>query len=82
MVGADEVFFDGDPVNIRDLYNEKSGILDEDDSDEVDLTSKAYEIWNQAIKASPNLKKTIANLPNVVYSTKTKPSDVLNNGVI
>ncbi len=82
VVGADEVFFDGDPVNIRDLYNEKSDILDEDESDEVDLTSKAYEIWNQAIKASPNLKKTIANLPNVVYSTKAKPSDVLNNGVI
>jgi SNF2 family DNA or RNA helicase len=82
VVGADEVFFDGDPVNIRDLYNEKAGLLDDDDADDVDLTSKAFEIWNQAIKANPSLKKTIMNLPNVVYSTKEKPSEVVNNGVI
>ncbi|MDZ7743650.1 MAG: C-terminal helicase domain-containing protein [Bacteroidota bacterium] len=53
VVGSDEVFFDGDPVNIRDLYNEKAGLLDDDDADDVDLTSKAFEIWNQAIKANP-----------------------------
>lgn len=83
VVGSDEVFFDGDPVNIRDLYNEKSDILDEDDGDDdVDLTSKAYEIWNQAIKANPGLKSTIIQLPNVVYSTKVKPNSILNNGVI
>jgi superfamily II DNA or RNA helicase len=82
VVGSDEVFFDGDPVNIRDLYNEKAGILDEDDGEDVDLTSKAYEIWNQAIKANPELKKKIMNLPNVVYSTKPKPSEIVNNGVI
>ena len=82
VVGSDEVFFDGDPVNIRDLYNEKAGLLDDDDADDVDLTSKAFEIWNQAIKANPKLKKIIINLPNVVYSTKTKPDDVVNNGVI
>lgn len=82
VVGSDEVFFDGDPVNIRDLYNEKAGLLDEDEADDVDLTSKAYEIWNQAIKANPGLKKTIMDLPNVVYSTKAKPEEVINNGVI
>jgi len=73
-VGADEVFFDGDPVNIKDLYNEKSGILDDDEGD-VDLTSQAYEIWNQATKANPSLKKIIPNLPEVVYSTKEKTDD-------
>ena len=26
VVGSDETFFDGDPVNLTDLYNEKSGI--------------------------------------------------------
>jgi len=81
-VGTDEVFFDGDPINIRDLYNEKSGILDTDDGD-VDLTSQAYEIWNQAIKANPELKKAILNLPDVVYSTKEKHDDGFeNNSVI
>lgn len=72
VVGADEVFFDGDPVNITDIYSEKAGILDEED-DEVDLTSTAYEIWNQAIKARPELKKIIPNFPNVIYSTKPLP---------
>lgn len=73
-VGTDEVFFDGDPVNIQDLYNEKAGILDEDEGD-VDLTSQAYEIWNQATKANPDLKKKITNLPDVVFSTKEKHDD-------
>ena len=75
-VGSDETFFDGDPINIRDLYNEKSGILDDEEGEgEVDLTSHAYEIWNQAIKANPELKKKIANLPDVIYSTKEKHDD-------
>jgi|BioPla2DNA2_1021312.scaffolds.fasta_scaffold12056_2 superfamily II DNA or RNA helicase len=69
VVGSDETFFDGDPVNIADLYNEKAGILDEDEG-EIDLTSQAFEIWNQAIMSNPKLKKIIPNLPDVVYSTK------------
>lgn len=81
-VGADEVFFDGDPVNIQDLYNEKAGILDDDEGD-VDLTSQAYEIWNKAIKANPDLKDKIIKLPDVVYSTKAKHDDgLVNNSVI
>lgn len=82
IVGADETFFDGDPVNIADLYNEKSGILDDDDG-EVDLTSQAFEIWSHAIKANPELKKVIPALPNVVYSTKAKqPEMIEGEGVI
>jgi len=81
-VGADEVFFDGDPINIRDLYNEKAGILDDDEGD-VDLTSQAFEIWNQAIKANPDLKNKIIKLPDVVYSTKAKNDEgFVNNSVI
>jgi len=54
VVGSDETFFDGDPVKIHDFYNEKSGILDEDDSDEVDLSSYAYQIWkNQRMQTLP-----------------------------
>ena len=60
VVGSDETFFDGDPVNIADLYNEKAGILDEDEG-EIDLTSQAFEIWNQAIMSNPKLKKIIPN---------------------
>ena len=77
VVGADETFFDGDPINIHDLYNERSGILDNDDEGEVDLTSQAYEIWNQAIKANPLLKKIIPALPDVVHSTKMLERDIV-----
>ncbi len=83
VVGADEVFFDGDPVNIADLYNEKAGALDDEVDNEVDLTSTAYEIWNHAIKARPELKKIIPSLPNVVYSTKEMPSNMVEGeGVV
>ena len=71
VVGSDEVFFDGDPVNLADLYNEKSGILDgEDDDAEVDLASYAYQIWKNATDTNPELNKIIPDLPNVVYATK------------
>ena len=82
VVGSDETFFDGDPVNISDLYNEKSGILDEEEG-EIDLTSQAYEIWNQAIKANPKLKKIIPALPEVIYATKPLSEDTMvGEGVI
>ncbi len=83
VVGSDETFFDGDPVNIQDLYNEKAGILDEEDDNEVDLTSTAYEIWNQAVKARPELKNIISKLPDVIYATKMKLEGMFENeGVI
>lgn len=70
VVGSDEVFFEGDPVNIDDLYSEKSGILDEEDDSEVDLASYAYQIWKNAIDEHPELKITIPMMSNVVFSTK------------
>ncbi len=82
VVGSDEVFFDGDPVNIEDLYNEKSGILDEQDGiDDVDLSSYAYQIWKNAIDINPDLKDIISALPNVVYSSKKAPENA-EEGVI
>ena len=69
-IGSDEVFFDGDPVNIRDLYNEKSGILDDEDDNEVDLASYAFQIWKNATDKDPQLKKIIPDLSNVIYSSK------------
>ena len=70
VVGSDETFFDGDPINIKDLYNEKAGILDDEDDNEVDLASYAYQIWKNALDKDPSLQKTIPELPNVVYSTR------------
>jgi superfamily II DNA or RNA helicase len=81
-VGSDEVFFEGDPINIADLYNEKSGILDEEEDIEVDLASYAYQIWKNAIDAQPELAKLIPDLPDVVYATKGGSKDQEINGSI
>ncbi len=79
VVGSDESFFEDqhadDADGLQNLYNEKSGILDEPDDDEVDLTSEAYEIWAAAIKEHPSLRQKIEALPDVVYSTKPHTPD-------
>jgi len=82
VVGSDETFFDGDPVNIHDLYSEKSGILDEGDDTEVDLASYAYQIWKNAVDREPALVKTIPDMPNVVYSTRPNPGKPESEGVV
>lgn len=81
-VGSDEVFFEGDPINIEDLYNEKSGILDDEEDIEVDLASYAYQIWKNAIDADPELAKIIPDLPEVIYATKNAEKDQKLNGSI
>ena len=79
VVGSDESFFEdqtsADEQGLGNLYNENSGILDEPDDDEVDLTSEAYEIWAAALKADPALRQKIESLPDVVYSTKPHTPD-------
>jgi superfamily II DNA or RNA helicase len=84
VVGSDESFFedDMDEKPILDLYNEKSSVLEETDS-EVDLASLAYQIWKNAVDADPKLQKTIPELPNVVFSTKPHtPSAEQPEGVL
>jgi hypothetical protein len=73
VVGTDEAFFEDDRNDqaILDLYNEKAGILDGDIDGEVDLASYAYQIWKNAITASPELKKSIPSLQPVIYSAKS-----------
>lgn len=81
IVGSDEYFFEGNEKNLRDMYNEKSGILDEERDDEVDLSSQAFQIWKNATEADPTLKEIIPTLNNVVYSTQST-SNALEGGVI
>lgn len=84
VVGTDEAFFEDDDAQvIWDLYNEKSGILDGDEDAEVDLTSEAFQIWKKATDNNPGLKKTIEEMPNVVYSTREHiPRIVQPEGVL
>ena len=79
VVGSDEAFFESQTVEdekaLRDLYNEKSGALDEPEDDEVDLTSEAFEIWSQATKDNAELRKAIEGLPDVVFASKSHTPD-------
>ena len=61
VVGSDEQFFEDDKhaQQLRDLYTEKSGILDLEADSEVDLSSYAWQEWANAIKDNPRLKKKI-----------------------
>jgi superfamily II DNA or RNA helicase len=71
VVGADESFFeDFDEQKILNLYHEKSGILDDEKDNDVDPSSYAYQIWKNAIDKNPSIRRTIEDLPNVVYSAK------------
>lgn len=71
VVGTDEAFFEDDEANaIRNLYTEQSGVLDDND-DEVDLASYAWQVWKQATQDNPELAHAVESLPPVVYSAKT-----------
>lgn len=85
VVGTDETFFEdqGDIEILRDLYNEKSTVLEEQDFfNEVDLSSYAYEIWKRESEKYPDLEKIIRELPHVVYSSKMKKDFTAAKSVI
>jgi superfamily II DNA or RNA helicase len=70
VVGTDEAFFEEDDAReIRDLYTERVGVLDDGD-DEVDLASYAWQIWNDATKDDTELARAVETLPPVVYSAR------------
>lgn len=68
LIGSDEKFFEGDTVNLNQVYEETISL--EEQEDETDLISRAYDIWRQAIKKNPALENKIKKMPNVVYSAK------------
>lgn len=85
VVGTDEAFFEDEQARevLLNLYNERSGVLDEADEGDVDLTSEALQIWQSAIDANPALKGMIEKLPDVVYSTKEhEPTGADPEGVL
>ncbi len=81
IIGSDEIFFEGNEQNLRDMFNEKAGTLDDEDDSDVDLSSQAFQIWKNATDANPKLKEIIPQLQNMVYSTK-EVKDAGSSGVI
>ena len=75
VVGTDEAFFEDEQAAvIRDLYTERSGVLDDSD-DEVDLASYAWQVWKQATQDDAALAHAVESLPPVVYSAKAFAPD-------
>jgi len=72
VIGSDEQFFEDQALSqqLRDLYTEQSGILDQEADTEVDLASFAHQIWLNATRDNPALAQKISNLPDVVYSSR------------
>jgi hypothetical protein len=69
VIGTDEIFFDERAAQwLRDLYTEKTGLLDDDASDEdIDLASLALQVWN---RATPEDQKAALALPPKVWATR------------
>ena len=75
VVGTDEAFFeDEQAAAIRDLYTGRSGVLDDND-DEVDLASYAWQVWKEATEGNVELARAVESLPPVVYSAKALTLD-------
>ena len=70
-------------TQLQDIFTETSGLLDVGEDDDIDLASRALQIWQNALKLDPSLARVIPAMPNVTYSTKahdataTKPNGVL-----
>ncbi len=72
VVGTDEAFFEDDMSRnqLMDIFTEKAGLMEDDDDEDVDISSYAYQIWKNATDKDPKLKNIIPNMPDVTYSTK------------
>ncbi|TDN39884.1 NgoFVII family restriction endonuclease [Hymenobacter sp. UV11] len=76
VVGTDEIFMEEDITAglIRNLYNERSDMYNQEPDGEVDLASYAWQIWKNASDADPKLHKIIPDLAPVSHTTRAKHS--------
>ncbi|MGV9949217.1 helicase-related protein [Rhodococcus aetherivorans] len=80
--GSDEQFFgtDTEVRAITDLYN---GTLDDqDNTDDVDASSLAYQRWHDAEKNDPDLAKKVAALPDMISATRARRLSDRGDGVL
>ncbi len=73
LFGSDERFF-GDreeEAQVRSFFDENSALPALDDED-VDYTSKAYEIWRTAKSRHPDWAQRVESLPDQVHATRRR----------
>lgn len=82
VFGSDEQFF-GSPEEtkiIEDLYK---GHLDDTQLEtEVDASSLAYEVWNNAEQEHPEITEKVVTRPDMIYATRAVASDRDVDGVV
>lgn len=81
VIGTDEVFFDEQAAKaLEDLYTEKAHVLnDAVKDDEVDLTSRALEVWESA---SEEMRQRALALPPQVYVTRANDTGGPDGAVV
>ncbi len=68
VIGSDETFFGEEAEKrLREIYTEKSGALEDDRDEDVDLASVALQIWNSAAEAD---RKTAQQLPPITVAAR------------
>ncbi|MCS7088797.1 MAG: helicase-related protein [Thermoflexales bacterium] len=69
VIGTDETFFDEKAAHtLKELYTEEAHVLsDAEEDDEVDLTSRALEVW---LSAPEEMRQRAQALPPQVYVTR------------
>ncbi len=76
VFGSDERFL-GDPNEtriIRALFDENADYPEDEQVEEVDYTSAAYEIWRRCLETTPELAEQARLLPDVTGSTMASAS--------
>ena len=68
VVGSEERFFEGNEVNLDDLYSGQTNLYEQDE--ETDLVSLAYNVWQKAVKDNDALKTRIETMPDGHFSGK------------
>jgi citrate lyase beta subunit len=70
-IGNDEKFF-GDKSETNAIEELEKGKVPDEEEDDVDAVSKAYEVWRKLESEQPELARRIATLPALVYSTRAR----------
>ncbi|MFC1464149.1 MAG: SNF2-related protein [Candidatus Brachytrichaceae bacterium NZ_4S206] len=81
VIGTDETFFDESAAHaLEDLYSEKAHVLnDAEEDDEVDLTSRALEVWQSA---APEMRERARQLPPQVYVSRPNDTDGPDGAIV
>ncbi|MGI6209897.1 MAG: helicase-related protein [Anaerolineae bacterium] len=81
IIGSDDTFFGEKAAQeLRDLYTERSRVLDAPEQDDTDLSSEALRVWNSA---SEEDRRRAQRLPPVIYATRPfQPTPTDPDGVL